>query len=99
MQVQAWWNLVNDLDDDLFQKAIVTLCKEKEQWWPTDNVPAMIRERIKEIKSKERREEAMEVDKVKLIEWKKNASPPPKGFKLPALYANQVPQLKEKNVR
>ncbi len=91
--------MVNDLDDDLFQKAIVALCKEKQQWWPTDNVPAMIRERIKEIKSKERRDEAMEVDKIKLIEWEKNASPPPKCLKWPDFYANQVPQLKEKNVR
>jgi len=99
LQVQAWWNLVNDMDDELFQRAIVTLCKEKEQWWPTDNVPAMIRERIKGITAEQNKLKRKLEDDQKQLEWKRDAADPPKNLKMPAFYANQIPQLRGENAK
>jgi len=64
--------LVNDLDDHLFQKAIVSLCKEKEQWWPTDNVPGMIRARVVDMEIIEWEQKQIEEDKKYRLDFSKS---------------------------
>tara|TARA_R110000782_G_scaffold209138_1_gene297365 strand:+ start:260 stop:529 length:270 start_codon:yes stop_codon:yes gene_type:complete len=87
------------MDDELFQKAIVTLCKEKEQWWPTDNVPAMIRERIKGITAEQNKLKRKLEDDQKQLEWKRDAADPPKNLKMPAFYAKHISQLRGENAK
>ena len=87
------------MDDELFQKAIVTLCKEKEQWWPTDNVPAMIREKIKGIKAEQNKLKRKREDDQRQLEWERDVADPPKNLKMPAFYAEHILQLNKKNVR
>ena len=77
-QIETWWQLLNDLEDNLFQETILAICKEKEQWWPTENVPGMIRAKLQEIKSIKIREKKYEEQKLKMMNWEKNRAPPPK---------------------
>ena len=87
------------MDDELFQKAIVTLCKEKEQWWPTDNVPAMIRGKIKEIKVGENKLKRKREDDRRQLEWERDVADPPKNLKMPAFYAKHISQLRGENAK
>lgn len=77
-QIEAWWQLLKDLDDNLFAETILEICKEKQQWWPTDNIPGMIRTKLKEIKSAKWKEKQQEEQKTKMLEWEKEKAPPPK---------------------
>ena len=77
-QIEAWWQLLKDLDEELFVESIIGICKEKEKWWPTDNVPATIRAKLKELKTAKWKEEQEEKHRLKMLDWQKNRSLPPK---------------------
>lgn len=106
--VEFFWQRLRKMNGGEFLEAIGTndgsgigLINDPnfKTWYGNENVPLLIMEKQKEIKAERNKLRRKQADKQRKLEWEKNASPPPKGFKLPALYANQVPQLKEKNVR
>jgi len=75
--------LLCDLPSDLFQAAVIDLCKTTEKFWQGDNVPAMIRTKVIEMKRKRNALQRHEDQVKQLAEAKRNAVPPPKGFLLP----------------
>ena len=74
-QIETWWRLLKDLEHDLFQEAVLEICKEKEQWWPSDNVPGMIRTKLKDIKRIKNKEKRYLEQNTQQQEWQENRSP------------------------
>jgi hypothetical protein len=98
IQLVMWKNLVNDLDDKLFQKAVLDMCKHTQRFWETDNVPAMIRERVEAMKEDTRRDERIESNRVKILEWAKAAAPMPEEFRK-GLKAYNIPEGEERGCK
>jgi superfamily II helicase len=96
IQLVMWKNLVNDLDDKLFQKAVLDMCKNTQKFWETDNVPAMIRERVEAMKEDVRRLDRVEASRKQIDQWAKDAVPMPKNF-LKVLKAYNIPETGGEN--
>jgi hypothetical protein len=98
--VEFFWQRLRKMNGDDFLDSIDGLINDPDfkTWYGNENVPLLVIEKHKELKTERNKLRRKQADKQRKLEWEKNASPPPKGFKLPDFYANQVPQLKGKNV-
>jgi hypothetical protein len=96
LQLQMWKALVSDLDDKLFQKAVVDLCHKTEKFWDTDNVPAMIRQRVEMFKEDTKRIERIDAKAKQIEQWAKDAAPMPEEFRK-VLEAYKIPEGEERN--
>jgi hypothetical protein len=106
--VEFFWQRLRKMNGGEFLEAIGTndgsgigLINDPnfKTWYGNENVPLLIMEKQKEIKAERNKLRRKQADEQRKLEWEKNASPPPKGFKLPDFYKNQIPQLEEKNVK
>lgn len=76
-----WKALVNDLDDRQFKRAVLEMCRETEKFWETDNIPAMIRQRVKLFKDDVDRIERIDAKAKQIEQWAKDAAPMPEEFR------------------
>ena len=91
IQLAMWRNLVVDLPDHLFQKAVLDLCQNTAKFWETDNVPAMIREKVEALKEDDRRMARVEENRKQIEQWARDAAPMPKEFRK-TLKAYNIPE-------
>ena len=91
LQLILWKSLVSDLPDQLFQKAVLDLCKHTGKFWETDNIPAMIREKVEVMKEDRRRLTRVEESRKQIEQWARDAAPMPKEF-LKTLKAYNIPE-------
>jgi len=89
-----WRNLVADLPDQLFQKAILDLC-QNTKFWETDNVPAMIREKVEALMEDDRRIARVEANRKQIEQWARDAAPMPKKYRQ-GLKAYNIPEGEER---
>ena len=54
--VKIWKELLSDLDFKYFRQACIQICKDHVDFYPGTNIPALIRQQAKDIKSKEFKE-------------------------------------------
>ena len=54
--VKIWKELLADLDFKYFRQACIQICKDHVDFYPGTNIPALIRQQAKDIKSKEFKE-------------------------------------------
>ena len=90
-----WKSLVSDLPDQLFQKAVLDLCKHTGKFWETDNIPAMIREKVEALKEDDRRITRVEESRKQIDQWARDAAPMPKEF-MKTLKAYNIPEGEER---
>ena len=53
---KIWKELLADLDFKYFRQACIQICKDHVDFYPGTNIPALIRQQAKDIKSKEFKE-------------------------------------------
>ena len=53
--LRVYNRLLNDLDDENFEQAIIKICKELKEIYPGTNLIALIRETVNDIKDIERK--------------------------------------------
>jgi len=70
-QIEVWWELVKDLDDDYFVNSVLEVCKEHKTFWATDNVPALIRGKVVRLKQNERFKQMVEAHEQRHVEERK----------------------------
>ena len=92
--MQIWKLLVNDLDQELFLKAVLDICKHTEKFWQSDNVPGMIRAKVISYRSDAKRLENIESNRLQIDQWAKDAVPMPDEFRK-GLAAYNIPEPKE----
>lgn len=80
-QMQIWKILVNDLDQGLFERAILDICKGTEKFWESDNVPGMIRARVQTYKDTDKRLKDMDARKEEFLLLAEQAVPMPEEYR------------------
>ena len=94
-QMQIWKVLVNDLDGELFEKAVLDICKHTEKFWESDNVPGMIRAKVMSYKDDVKRLEMIESNRLRIDQWAKDAAPMPEEYRK-TLAAYKIPKVEGK---
>lgn len=93
--MQIWKVLVNDLDGELFEKAVLDICKHTEKFWESDNVPGMIRAKVMSYKDDVKRLEMIESNRLRIDQWAKDAAPMPEEYRK-TLAAYKIPKVEGK---
>ena len=97
-KMNSLWLLLEDLPEENFKKAVVDLCREVPKFWAGDNIPGMIRERIKIYKDDTERMVRIEAKAKQIEQWAKDAAPMPKEFmKTLAPYKIPIMEVKDED--
>ena len=106
--VEFFWQRLKKMDGVEFLEAIgkedgngVGLINDPKfkTWYGNENVPLLIMEKQKELKTERNKLRLKEKDKQRQLEWERDVADPPKNLNMPSFYAKHISQLNKKNVR